>query len=197
MAQKINFKKVKEKHGAVNATTVGKERALMKKEMTTKRICPTCKDTFTWRNTKVGQLHCSRACWVLDPDANKGGRPTVINKETLTKLFYVWAADGTDGEACEYAEISVQALQRAYKRAPELRAERNRLKNRAVLQARVKVVNGINKSVETAKWYLERKRKNEFAPKAITSGEVMTSEMDPKDRKRMMELLKELGEDDE
>ena len=57
------------------ARTVIEERMLFEKEMKKRRKCPMCKKTFTWRDTKDGQIYCSKNCALSDP--NEIGRAHV------------------------------------------------------------------------------------------------------------------------
>ena len=153
-----------------------------------------CKKTFTWRDTKDGQIYCSKICALSDPNVPVG-RPSVMTSEVLEKLKYAYMADSTDEEACIYAGISTAVLYKYQKRIPEFKEQKREWKQRPVLAARVKVVNDIPQNIETAKWYLERKRKNEFSAKSFVQSEVLTGEMDENARKRALEVAKELGED--
>ena len=71
---------------------------------------------------------------------NKGGRPSSVTPETLAKLEQAFSLGCSDLEACIYADV--------------------------VLKARTVVAEALkNKDENTAKWYLERKARDEFAAK--------------------------------
>jgi hypothetical protein len=95
---------------------------------------------------------------------NKGGRPTVMTESVVTKLEEMFAIGATDEEACFYAGIPKKTLYEYCKRTPGFRDRKEGLKDRPVLKARRTVVEDLEKP-ESAKWYLERKRKNEFSQK--------------------------------
>ncbi len=188
--------KLKKPYERITAREAAKERIRIETEMKRQRNCPTpgCEKKFTWRNTKNGQIHCSNNCALNDPDRG-GGRPTIMKDDVLLKLKYAFSVDATNEEACLYAGISISALYVYEKQNPEFKEEKKQLKTKMVLNARVKVFNDISQNVETAKWLLERKRKNEFATKSIHTGEVFTGEMDPEHKKRAKEILRQMDED--
>lgn len=92
------------------------------------------------------------------------GRPTVMTTETINKLEEVFAIGGTDKEACFYADISHQTLYDYQADHPEFIERKEALKERPILKARQTVVKGLD-DAKNAQWYLERKRKVEFAAK--------------------------------
>jgi len=94
-----------------------------------------------------------------------GGRPTVMTKEALAKLEEAFKMDCTDTEACFSANISVDALYDYQKLNPEFTKRKKALKESPAFKARKTVVGELSSDVCTAKWYLERKKKDEFGPK--------------------------------
>ena len=97
-----------------------------------------------------------------------GGRPTVMTDETIAKLETAFSLGCTDLEACIYADISAAALYNYQKRYPAFVERKNLLKEKVVLLARQNVVmamrDGDDKvKLDTSKWYLERKHKDEFS----------------------------------
>jgi hypothetical protein len=99
------------------------------------------------------------------------GRPSKMNAIALKKLEEAFAIGASDGEACFYADISTVTLY-AYQQAnPEFLNRKNALKERPVLLARQTVLKDMDNPL-TAKWYLERKKKGEFATRTdLTSGD--------------------------
>ncbi len=92
---------------------------------------------------------------------SNAGRPTVITENTLFKLEEAFAIGATDTEACFFADISTAALYSYQRENPEYINRKEALKDSLVLKAR----NTIAKDMPnpgTSKWYLERKRKDEF-----------------------------------
>lgn len=95
------------------------------------------------------------------------GRPTVMTTETVNKLEEVFAIGGTDEEACFYAGISRQTLYDYQAKHPEFIDRKEALKKRPILKARQTVVKSLD-DPDHAKWYLERKQKNEFSQRTET-----------------------------
>lgn len=100
---------------------------------------------------------------------NLGGRPTVMTPEVLAKLEEVFAIGGTDLEAIFYADISKDALYDYQKLHPEFTDRKEKLKERPILKARQTIVKGLD-DADNAKWYLERKVKNEFSSRQEMTG---------------------------
>ena len=94
----------------------------------------------------------------------KAGRPSVINNDVIQKLEVVLAAGFGVSSACHFSGISTstfyehKALDRGF-------ADRMRLaEDWATFRARQTVLQAIdNGDVATARWYLERKARVEFA----------------------------------
>ena len=86
-------------------------------------------------------------------------------KTVVLKLEQAFAVGASDAEACFYAEISEAALYSYQKKHPEFQEQKNRLKQKPVLQARQTLVKELATSVETAKWYLVKKVPSEFGDK--------------------------------
>ena len=80
----------------------------------------------------------------------------------IKKLEESFAIGASIGEACFYANISHQTYYNHVKDGEELFERFNALREKPVLKARQTVANDLG-NVETAKWYLERKRKGEFS----------------------------------
>lgn len=97
------------------------------------------------------------------------GRPTVMTPETIKKLEEVFAIGGTDKEACFFANISHQTLYDYQKLHPEFVERKEALKENPILKARRTVVNSLDNPV-TAQWFLERKKKTEFAQRTELTG---------------------------
>ena len=100
---------------------------------------------------------------------NLGGRPTVMTSDVIAKLEQAFAIDATVVEACSYAEISRDAFYDYLKKEPTFSDRIEDLRNRPILKARQTIVKNLEQP-EGAKWYLERKRKNEFAQRQEFTG---------------------------
>lgn len=97
------------------------------------------------------------------------GRPTKLTPEVVTKLEEVFALDGTVEEACFYAGISRNAYYEWIKAKPELNDRFEELRQRPFLKARQTIVKNLDQP-EHAKWYMERKKKLEFAGRSELTG---------------------------
>jgi hypothetical protein len=100
----------------------------------------------------------------MHPEYKNGGQPPVVNDEILDKLETAFKAGATDKEACAFVEISPKALYNYQNRNPEYVQRKEVLKEYTSLRARIAVSNAVSKDIDTAKWYLERKKKGEFTP---------------------------------
>jgi hypothetical protein len=89
----------------------------------------------------------------------------VITDKILGKLEQAFAIGASDKEACFYADVNPDTLYQYQKKFPAFTERKEALKQRPILAARQKVIDDISKDVNTAKWYLERKMKNEFSLK--------------------------------
>lgn len=104
------------------------------------------------------------------------GRPTIMTEEVCRKIEEVAALDGTVEEMCYYAGISRDAYYDYIKKNLKFSDRIDALRNRPVLKARQTVIKALD-DPHHAHWYLERKRKKEFAQKQEVehSGEVNIS----------------------
>ena len=178
------------------AKRIAREKMLIEKEMSKRRTCPVCSKKFSWHETQNGQIHCSRACAFLSKDKHSG-RPCMVKDEVLTKLKYAFIVGSTDLEACQYAGISHNVLYEYQKKNPEFKDEKEALKNKVILKARIKVYGDVDNDGNMARWVLEKKRKDEFGNKIVIDGKILTGEMDDDDKKRVQEIAENLGEDDD
>jgi len=97
------------------------------------------------------------------------GRPTVMTPDVINKLESVFAIGGTDKEACAYADISHQTLYDYQHNNPEFVERKEMLKERPFIKARQTIVKALDNPAD-AQWFLERKRKSEFAARTEHTG---------------------------
>lgn len=93
------------------------------------------------------------------------GRPLFNGKNktyVLQKLEEAFMLGSTDEEACIYADISSSAFYEYQKKNPSFLERKKALKNLPTLRARKTVVDKLSKDVGLAKWWLERRRPDEF-----------------------------------
>lgn len=98
------------------------------------------------------------------------GRPTKMTPETVKKLEEAFAIGASDGEACFYADISKPTLYAYQDQNPDFLNRKEALKERPVLLARQTVLKAMETDPQTARWFLERKRKAEFAARQEITG---------------------------
>lgn len=102
----------------------------------------------------------------LPEELEKRGRKTVMTPEIINKLEQAFSMGCSDLEACLYADIGKTTLYNYQNENPEFVERKEQLKEQLVLKARTVIANALNnKDENTAKWYLERKAKNEFSTK--------------------------------
>lgn len=95
---------------------------------------------------------------------NPVGRPTVMTPEIITLLIDAFTWGSSDLEACLYAGIGKTTLYEYQKDEPSFAERKELIKNSPVLQARRNIMTQLEMGdVNTAKWYLERKKKDEFS----------------------------------
>lgn len=96
------------------------------------------------------------------------GRPTVMTPDVVNKLEQAFSLGATDVEACFYAGISKQTLYDYQAKYPEFTDRKAALKDKLVLKARQVVASAMEDGdKQTAQWYLERKKKDEFSIKTV------------------------------
>lgn len=87
-------------------------------------------------------------------------------KEVRDKLKHAFSVGCNNREAILYAEINHFMFYAYLNRYPDFRDEIERIKEKPVLKARITIYNDLS-SVDTAKWYLTKKRPKEFGDKII------------------------------
>ena len=99
----------------------------------------------------------------------KGQKKQKQTPEVLGLLAQAFSIGSTIAEACFFAGIAESTYYEWIKVDPALSEKHKGLKERPVLKARQTVVSAMNNGdVATAKWYLERKRKQEFSVQTQT-----------------------------
>lgn len=109
----------------------------------------------------------------MKKDKKDVGRPTVMTKDVVNKLEQAWSMGCSDLEACIFADISKQTLYSYQDKHPEFIDRKELLKKKPVLMAKKNIIDAMDTKenpdyksiIETSKWYLERKCKDEFSTK--------------------------------
>jgi len=87
-----------------------------------------------------------------------------LTEDTVNKLEYAFSIGADVSAACYYANISRQTYYNWEKSNTELKDKFDRLKEKPVLESYKNTAEKISAGdVEISKWYLERKRKDEFS----------------------------------
>ena len=107
-----------------------------------------------------------------DPkDCKRAGRPTAVTDSVLNKLEEAFSMGCSDVEACLFAGISRQTLYDYQAKFPKFVDRKNLLKETLILKSRSIIADCLeNKDENTAKWYLERKKKDEFGTRTEVTG---------------------------
>lgn len=98
---------------------------------------------------------------------NKGGRPTKLVPDTITKLESIFKIGGTIEEACSYAGIAPKTYHAWVKEDNGFVTKMTAAQHYADVAAKNVVVQAItkDKDLNTAKWWLE---KRQFQPHNMT-----------------------------
>ena len=95
-----------------------------------------------------------------------GGRPTVMTDSVLQKLEDEFKKGHSDEEACNVADIAIATLYNYQKEHPEFLDRKRMLKSQPNYLAREIIYEKLVKGdSDMAKWYAERKMKDEFSLK--------------------------------
>jgi hypothetical protein len=116
----------------------------------------------------------------------EAGRPPAITKSeskhellqdfTVQKLIDAFRLDCTVEEACAYADISKQTFYTHCEKNKTFLDVIETARTNLILQSRKVISQSIESGNEkTAQWYLERKRRNEFATKSIEETTTLTA----------------------
>lgn len=100
--------------------------------------------------------------------AHPGGRPTVITESVLQKLEEAFSWGCSDVEACLNADIAPRTLYNYQESNPEFVHRKAELKENPIRLARKSVIDGMQTDPALALRFLERRKKDEFAPKTET-----------------------------
>lgn len=97
---------------------------------------------------------------------NQVGRPRAIGEEELRKLEEAFKLGCTNREACFYANVCESTFYDFLKEYPEFSEKIDMWKSFEKIKARMVVHKALdNNDKDMAKWYLERKAKDEFSTK--------------------------------
>lgn len=98
-----------------------------------------------------------------------GGRPTVMTDQIVNKLREGFMIGYNVSECCAFTEISRETYYNWLERNPEYRDIIADWMEEPILKAKFTVFNNLN-DPKIAAWYLERKRRDEFATRQEFTG---------------------------
>lgn len=102
-----------------------------------------------------------------------GGRPTKMTEEVVSKLEYGFMKGLNDTECCAYAGISRVTFYAYCNENPDFLNKKEELKSRPSTKAKLNIVEAIeNGDTDLAKWWLERKSKDEFSTRTDIHADV-------------------------
>lgn len=102
---------------------------------------------------------------------NKVGRPPSVTTKEVSKLEQAFAIGASVKEARNYAKITKSSYYRFLEENPEYRERFEELRTSPILKALQTLYNDLD-DPDSAKWLLERRRKNEYSPRQEVGGEV-------------------------
>lgn len=105
------------------------------------------------------------------------GRPTVKSEEIIRKIEECAALGSSIEEIAFYVGIHRATLYRWMEEDQELKDRIEELQERPILKARQTLVKSLDEP-EHAKWYLERKRKNEFSQRTEVENNLKSEPLD-------------------
>lgn len=103
---------------------------------------------------------------------SNAGRPTVITPKIIEKLEEAFIDGMSDEEACILAGITTTPFYNYQKENPEFKERKDRLKQALGIKAKATLAKAIFKGdKETTKWWLSRKKKDEFSTRSELTGD--------------------------
>lgn len=104
----------------------------------------------------------------MSKQKTKLGRPTVMTPKKIGLLQHAFDIGATDEEACVSAQISPSTLYNYQADNPDFLEEKKARKLKPVLLAKETIYNALLAGdINITKWYLERKKKDEFSLRPI------------------------------
>lgn len=108
--------------------------------------------------------------YMSDKPKKRRGRPSVVTPEIIDKLDYAFSIGCNDTEAISFAGISKSAFYNYLDKHADYKERKEALKLKPILKAK-KANNDLIESGDPVhiRWYLERKKAEEFSTKAEVS----------------------------
>lgn len=121
---------------------------------------------------KLSKVKNKPAKIIIKKEAEKTGRPTVMTPETISKLKEGFSQGFSVENTCVWADISRQSYFDYCKKFPEFGDQCKSLQKKPLIKSILVINKALNEGdVSTAKWYAERKCKEEFSLRNEITGE--------------------------
>ncbi len=99
----------------------------------------------------------------------KRGRPSLLTESVQNQLKQAFLVGATDDEACLVVGIAPSTLYKFQEKNPSFSEQKRLWKRSPVFRAKATIVRNLD-NVDVAKWYLERRAKDEFSTKHELEG---------------------------
>ena len=121
---------------------------------------------------KLSRVKNKPAKIIIKKEAEKTGRPTVMTPETIKKIKEGFSQGFSVENTCIWADISRQSYFDYCKKFPEFSDQCKTLQKKPLIKSILVINKALNEGdVSTAKWYAERKAKDEFSLRNEITGE--------------------------
>jgi flagellar biosynthesis/type III secretory pathway chaperone len=121
---------------------------------------------------KLSRIKNKPAKIIIKKEAEKTGRPTMMTPETIKKLKEAFSQGFSIDNACIWAEISKQTFYTYCEKEEGFLDYCKALKQKPLIKSILVINKALNEGdVSTAKWYAERKAKDEFSLRQEITGE--------------------------
>jgi hypothetical protein len=106
--------------------------------------------------------------------STKRGRPSILTEAVQNQLKQAFLVGATDDEACLVVGIAPSTLYKFQEKNPSFSEQKRLWKRSPVFRAKATIIRNLD-NVDVAKWYLERRAKDEFSPKQELEGIASTT----------------------
>lgn len=120
-------------------------------------------------NTKTGEIRNMKGQIIRGGSGIGGGRPSLFTQMTYERLRTAFLMGCNKEQAAAYAEISKQTLYSYINSNPDFAQEIEKWMQNPLIKAKSTIYNDLS-NPDTAKWYLERKLKDEFSTRQEMTG---------------------------
>jgi len=121
---------------------------------------------------KLSKVKNKPAKIIIKKEAEKTGRPTIMTPETIRKIKEGFAQGFSVRNACIWADISQDTYFQYCKKHPNFSEQCKSLQKKPLIKSILVINKALNEGdVSTAKWYAERKAKDEFSLRNEITGE--------------------------